>query len=194
MNIEIYTEYTPNPDSLKFVANKVIAPNRSLDFKEVSDTEEAPLAKALFDFPYVNGVFIANNFVTIKKVEGPEWVEIIPEIKTFLKEFITAEKAVLSPDFDKKRQEKTVAEMGAEVSELDLKIIELLNTYVKPAIEKDGGNIVFKSFDNGVVTLGLQGACSGCPSSTQTLKQGIEGLLKRMVPEVETVVAEDDGQ
>lgn len=192
MNIEIYTEYTPNPDSLKFVANKVIAPNRSLDFKEVSDAEEAPLAKALFDYPYVNGVFIANNFVTIKKVEGPEWIEIIPEIKAFLKDYITQEKAVLSPDFDKKQSEKRAAELGGESSELDIKISELLDTYVKPAIEMDGGNIVFKSFDSGVVTVMLQGACSGCPSSTATLKQGIEGLLKRMVPEVESVVAEQE--
>lgn len=191
MNIEIYTEYTPNPDSLKFVANKVIAPNRSLDFKDVTETEEAPLAKALFDFPYVNGVFIANNFVTIKKIDGPEWVEIIPDLKAFLKEFITAEKAVLSPNFDKVQQEKRSAELGGNSSDLDLKISELLDTYVRPAIEMDGGNIVFKSFDSGVVTVILQGACSGCPSSTQTLKQGIEGLLKRMVPEVESVVAEE---
>ena len=192
MNIEIYTEYTPNPDSLKFVfASKVIAPNRSLDFKGVSEAEDAPLAKALFDFPYVNGVFIANNFVTVKKVDGPEWIELIPEVKEFLKEYISAEKPVLSPDFDKNRQEKRAAETGGDNAEIDLKISELLDTYVKPAIEMDGGNIIFKSFDSGVVTVTLQGACSGCPSSTQTLKQGIEGLLKRMVPEVESVVAEE---
>lgn len=192
MNIEIYTEYTPNPDSLKFVfANKVVAPNRSLDFKDVSETEDAPLAKALFDFPYVNGVFIANNFVTIKKVEGPEWIELIPEIKEFLKTYAAAEKPVLSPDFDKNRQEKRAEEASGANAEIDLKISELLDAYVKPAIEMDGGNIIFKSFDAGVVTVTLQGACSGCPSSTQTLKQGIEGLLKRMVPEVESVVAEE---
>lgn len=185
MIIEIYTEYTPNPESLKFVANKMLLPGNSVDFREASQVKDAPLAEALFQqFAFVKGVFISNNFVTITKNSSEqEWIELVPEVKSFLKQYLTENKPVVNVSA---ASEKTAE--GA--NDLESKIINVLNTYVKPAVEMDGGNISFKSYNEGIVTVMMQGSCSGCPSSTLTLKSGIEGLLKRMVPEVTEVVAE----
>lgn len=188
--IEIYTEYTPNPDSLKFVTNRMLLPQLNLDCRNVQEAEEVPLAKGLFEFPYVNGVFVANNFVTVSKKPGYDWDEIILEVKEFLKEYIKEGKPVVTPNYKPAHQETAAAIANGKEGELEGRIRELLDTYVKPAVENDGGAIQFKSFNEGTVTLILQGSCSGCPSSTVTLKNGIEGLLKRMVPEVREVVAE----
>jgi len=185
--VEIYTEMTPNPESVKFVTNKHILPNFQLDFKAKELASGSALATALFEIPFVNGVFIANNFVTITKKAEYDWFEITPELKEAVKKFLLSgakpvDDALLPKDII---QEQTP---GAEINAED-KIKDLLEKYVKPAIQMDGGHIEFRSFENGVVKLSLQGSCSGCPSSTLTLKSGIEGLLKRMVPEVETVEA-----
>jgi len=186
--IEIYTEMTPNPESLKFVTNRHILPNFQLDFRTKEMSNGSELAKALFENPNVNGVFLANNFVTITKKAESDWFEITPELKEAVKNFIQSGKkpvddALLPKDLLQEDPTQT------EVNPIN-KIKDLLDKYVKPAIQMDGGHIEFKSFDEGVVTLSLQGSCSGCPSSTLTLKAGIEGLLKRMVPEVTEVVAE----
>lgn len=185
--IEIYTEMTPNPESLKFVTNRHILPNFQLDFRSRDMSEGSALAKTMFDIPFVNGVFIANNFVTITKKADYDWFEITPELKEAIRKFLQSgqkpvEDALLPKDV---QQEATAASESPEE-----KIKELLDKYVKPAIQMDGGHIEFKSFENGLVKLSLQGSCSGCPSSTITLKSGIEGLLKRMVPEVQEVVAD----
>ena len=186
--IEIYTEYTPNPDSLKFVTNRHILPNYQLDFKTRELAENSALAKALYEIPFVNGVFIANNFVTITKKAEYEWFEISPELKDAIRKFLlSGQKPVDDVLLPKDVQQ---APAVTEDSDPETKIKELLDKYVKPAVQGDGGHIEFKSFDKGIVTLSLQGSCSSCPSSTITLKSGIEGLLKRMVPEVEEVVAE----
>lgn len=186
--IEIYTEYTPNPDSLKFVTNRHILPNYQLDFKTRELAENSALAKALYDIPFVNGVFIANNFVTITKKAEYEWFEISPELKDAIRKFLlTGQKPVDDVLLPKDVQQ---APTVTDASDPETKIKELLDKYVKPAVQGDGGHIEFRSFEKGVVTLALQGSCSSCPSSTITLKSGIEGLLKRMVPEVEEVVAE----
>lgn len=190
MVIEIYTEYTPNPDSLKFVSNRMLYPNNSIDFGEPEGLERSPLAKELFDKPYVQGVFIANNFVTITRAPGVGWEGIIPEVKELLKKFINDERTAVDTEAVLSAQKQAVEE-GEVGSEIELKIRQLLDTYVKPAVEMDGGAIVFKSFDEGKLTLIMQGSCSGCPSSTVTLKNGIEGLMNRMVPEVKEVVAID---
>jgi Fe-S cluster biogenesis protein NfuA len=187
--IEIYTEMTPNPESLKFVTNRHILPNFQLDFKTRELASGSALAKALFEIPFVNGVFIANNFVTITKNAEYEWIEITPELKEALKQFLQSgakpvDDALLPKDI---LQEQNPA---ATNDDPETKIKDLLDKYVKPAVQMDGGHIEFKSFEDGVVTLALQGSCSSCPSSTLTLKSGIEGLLKRMVPEVEEVIAE----
>ncbi|MFM2307703.1 MAG: hypothetical protein RLZZ367_2372 [Bacteroidota bacterium] len=186
--IEIYTEYTPNPDSLKFVTNRHILPNYQLDFKTRELAENSALAKALYDIPFVNGVFIANNFVTITKKAEYEWFEISPELKDAIRKFLlSGQKPVDDVLLPKDVQQ---APAVTDASDPETKIKELLDKYVKPAVQGDGGHIEFRSFEKGVVTLALQGSCSSCPSSTITLKSGIEGLLKRMVPEVEEVVAE----
>jgi len=185
MVIEIYTEYTPNPESLKFVSNKMLLPNNSVDFREKESVKNAPLAEALFNqFGFVKGVFISNNFVTLTKGDAQlEWIEVVPEVKQFLKQYLSEEKPVVNIV-------ETKAAEAVNGNELENKIINVLDTYVRPAVEMDGGNIRFKSYNEGIVTVMMQGSCSGCPSSTLTLKSGIEGLLKRMVPEVKEVVAE----
>jgi len=186
--IEIYTEQTPNPESLKFVTNKMLAKGTSIDCRDVESAKEVPLAMELFSFPFVNGVFIANNFVTVSKKPGYDWNEIVPEVKAFLRNYITEEKPVVTENYTPLAHSQPVS--SGKESELETRIKELLEMYVKPAVEMDGGAIQFKSFHEGIVTLMLQGSCSGCPSSMVTLKAGIEGMLKRMVPEVKEVVAE----
>ena len=179
--ITIYAEKTPNPESMKFVANKMILPNDSVDFRSKELVENCPMAEELFVFDFVKGVFIMNNFVSVTKKADYEWFDIIPQLKKFVQEYLEAEKPIVS------EKEELTAE---EESEVVQKIKQLLEDHVKPAVEMDGGAIDFKSFDDGVVTVLMKGSCSGCPSSTLTLKAGIENLLKRMIPEVEAVEAE----
>lgn len=193
--IMLYTEQTPNPESLKFVTNKIIYKGTA-DFREESLAKEwSPLASELFDFPYVKGVYICNNFVTVTKEFNYSWEDIMLKLKEFIKSYVSDGKEILKDGFEEAMRAKE-EEMGVgyeytgDEVELVKKIKELIDTYVKPAVEMDGGNIEFKSFDKGVVTVVLQGSCSGCPSSTVTLKSGIEGMLKRMVPEVTEVVSE----
>jgi Fe-S cluster biogenesis protein NfuA len=180
--LTIYAESTPNPLTMKFVVNKMLLPEGlSLDFPEVSGTTDAPLAAGLFQFSGVTGVFMAANFITVSKAAAIEWSDLIPILKTYIKGFIESGEPLVI------LQQKNTAHTGSEIDE---KIKELLEEYIRPAVEEDGGAISFKSFDKGVVTVTLQGSCSGCPSSTLTLKAGIENLLKRMLPEVTEVVSE----
>jgi len=193
--VMLYTEQTPNPESLKFVTNKIIYKGTA-DFREEPLAQEwSPLATELFAFPYVKGVYICNNFVTITKEFNYSWEDIMLKLKEFIKGYVTEDKAILNEGFAEAMKARE-AELGAgaeytgDEAELVAKIKELIDTYVKPAVEMDGGNIEFKSFNQGIVTVILQGSCSGCPSSTVTLKSGIEGMLRRMVPEVKEVVSE----
>jgi Fe-S cluster biogenesis protein NfuA len=186
--ISIYTEATPNPDSLKFVMNKMLLTGASVDFEKGDDVSYAPLAEALFsNFDFIKGVFIMNNFVTIRKNPDIEWFEVKSAVSEFIKTYVSEGKTIVS-----EIPAKTVVTGDGDENAVVEKIKNMLDQYVKPAVEMDGGAIEFKSFDNGIVTLMLQGSCSGCPSSTVTLKSGIEGLLKRMVPEVKEVVAYDE--
>lgn len=187
--VEIYTESTPNPKMLKFVSTSVLLPNEMLECKDKEEAVLSPLAQAFFEFDYIDSVFISNDFVTLSKKETEEeWFELSFELKAFLKDYILAGKEIVSPAFFE--QQKELRKEQAKVVGIDAQIIELLVKYVKPAVEMDGGNIEFKSFDEGKVSLIMQGACSGCPSSSATLKDGIEAMLKRMVPQVTEVVAE----
>lgn len=181
--ITIYAEATPNPESMKFVVNKMILPNDSADFRTKERAASSPLAAALFEKSYVNGVFIMNNFISITKTHDTIWSEVIPEVKDFLKSWLEEGKEVVSLNKDLSEEES---------DEIVNKIKKLLDDHVKPAVEMDGGAISFKSFSEGVVTVVMKGSCSGCPSSTFTLKAGIENLLKRMVPEVIAVEAEPE--
>lgn len=183
--IDIYTEMTPNPETMKFVTNIMLFPNNSADFADEASAKESALATELFGFPFVKGVFIMNNFVTVTKTPDSEWMEIIPTLREFVKNYVEDGKEIISKEYVPSNRETVHNE-----AEVITKIREMLENYVKPAVEMDGGAIQFKSFHEGKVTLMLQGSCSGCPSSMITLKAGIEGLLKRMVPEVQEVVAE----
>lgn len=193
--VMIYTEQTPNPETLKFVTNKMLF-NGTADFRTVDEADEwSPIAKALFQLPYVKGVYLCNNFVTVTKELNYGWEDIKMQTKKFIKDYVEAGKEIIKDGFTEAMAQKE-AEQGlgyqytGDEMELVKKIKSLIDTYVKPAVEMDGGNIEFKHFKEGVVTVVLQGACSGCPSSTVTLKSGIEGMLKRMVPEVTEVVSE----
>ncbi len=192
--VMLYTEQTPNPETLKFVTNKMLY-RGTADFREEAlATEWSPLATALFGFPYVKGVYICNNFVTVTKEFNYMWEDIMLPMKEFIKSYVSDEKEIILTGFEEAmaaiEAEANAAVYSGEDGELIKKIKDLIDTYVKPAVEMDGGNIEFKSFNQGIVTVVLQGSCSGCPSSTVTLKSGIEGMLKRMVPEVREVVSE----
>ena len=188
--ISIYTEMTPNPETMKFVANKLLYPGKSIDFPEASAAEPSPLAQELFGFPFVRAVFIASNFITLTRTTpATDWQEVIPSIRQFLKEYLEEGKPVIDESKVPEIKSDEVVLTGDE-SDVVKRIQEILENYVKPAVEMDGGAIQFKSFKDGKVNLMLQGSCSGCPSSMITLKAGIEGMMKRMIPEVQEVVAE----
>ena len=192
-------ESNPNPSTMKFVANYYLIKEGSFEFTTVEEAKHSPLAAHLFDFPFVKGVFISSNFVTVTKDEQTEWYEIQNEIKEAIKLFLESGESVLLAsvvDLVLKKEEESKAQdtpeqskSNAENSELITKIESILEEYVKPAVEQDGGAISFDSFDDGVVKVKLQGACSGCPSSSITLKQGIESLMVKMLPEVKSVEA-----
>ena len=189
--ISIYTEMTPNPETMKFVANKLLYPGKSIDFPDVESSRPSPLAVEIFGFPFIKSVFIASNFVTLTKTSETDWNDVIPSIRLFLKEWLEEGKPVIN-------EEEIIVtkaegnEIAADDDDVVKRIKELLENYVKPAVEMDGGAIQFKSYREGTVNLMLQGSCSGCPSSMITLKSGIEGMMKRMIPEVKEVVAESE--
>ncbi|WPP48398.1 NifU family protein [Catalinimonas niigatensis] len=185
-NVHIYLESNPNPNSLKFVTNLVLIPEgESFDFPDADSAAHAPLAQELFDIEHVERVFYMNNFITVTKSEAVEWVEIQDKVKQHIKQYLEEGKPILIDD---------AMANGSAIQEDDSesvkKIKGILDEYIRPAVEQDGGAISFHSFDDGVVKVLLQGSCSGCPSSTVTLKAGIENLLKTMLPnEVKEVEA-----
>ena len=189
--ISIYTEMTPNPETMKFVANKLLYPGKSIDFQDESTSGPSPLAKELFGFPFIKSVFIASNFVTLTKTpETENWQDVIPSVKQFLKEYIENGGTIINEDEIAAIKQEASNTIVADDDDVVKRIKELLDNYVRPAVEMDGGAIQFKSYNEGIVNLMLQGSCSGCPSSMITLKSGIEGMMKRMIPEVKEVVAE----
>ncbi|MEK7254251.1 MAG: NifU family protein [Bacteroidota bacterium] len=192
--VMLYTEQTPNPESLKFVTNRMLY-RGTADFKEEAFAREwSPLAAALFDQPFVKGVYITNNFVTVSKEFNYEWSDIMLRLKDFIKKYVEEGGEIVQEGFadamQKVEAERHAVQFTGEDGDTAKRIKELIDTYVKPAVEMDGGNIEFKSYNQGTVYVIMQGACSGCPSSTVTLRAGIEGMLKRMVPEVQEVVQE----
>ena len=175
---------------MKFVANKLLYPGKSIDFPDAETAKPSPLATELFGFPFIKAVFIASNFVTLTKTTETDWQDVIPSIRQFLKEYLEEGKPVINEEEVVITKQDSSNEVLADDDDVVKRIKELLENYVKPAVEMDGGAIQFKSYDDGVVNLMLQGSCSGCPSSMITLKAGIEGMMKRMIPEVKEVVAE----
>ena len=188
--ISIYTEMTPNPETMKFVANKLLYPGKSIDFPDADSAKPSPLATELFGFPFIKAVFIASNFVTLTKVADIDWNDAIPSVRQFLKEYLEEGKAIINEEELAAIKQTSSNEVSADDDDVVKRIKELLDNYVRPAVEMDGGAIQFKNYEAGTVTLAMQGSCSGCPSSMITLKAGIEGMMKRMIPEVKEVVAE----
>lgn len=193
--ITVYAEITPNPSTMKFVANKyLLLTGDSAEFTSMEDAKGfSPLAEELFNFPFVKGVFIASNFVTVTKNDALSWDFVTMELRDFIRTYLAEGKEVLiqmpSPKAPVATDDSPAKEYAP--SEYDDAIRGLLDEYVRPAVEGDGGAIEFRNFEDGVVTVVLKGSCSGCPSSTATLKGGIENLLQQHLPEVKEVVAEE---
>ena len=189
--IEVYAEVTPNPSVMKFGTNKALT-STDVEFKNIDEaSQSSPLAQAIFNFPFVKEVFISENYISITKFEMVEWNEVYPEVRTFIRTYLQEGKDIIK-ELPKQETKQNVEIPKENLSETSAKIVDILDEYIKPAVASDGGNIAFRSYneDTKVVSVILQGACSGCPSSTVTLKNGIETMLKEMLPnQINEVVA-----
>ncbi len=190
----VYAESTPNPSVMKFVANKTLVP-KAYEYKDSYEAVQSPLAMALFNFPFVKEVFINNNHVSVMKFDVVEWDEIAMEIREFLRNFFIQDKPIINEDLNSNGSGDSFSALDTAKktrTKIEREIISILEEYVEPAVANDGGQIVLHSFEEGTKTVKviLKGACSGCPSSTVTLKNGIETILKQMLPgEVKSVEA-----
>lgn len=187
--VSVYAESTPNPSVMKFVANKKLV-SESLEFKNIDEAKNAPLPLKLFHFAFVKEVFISENYVSITKFEVNNWDEVVMEIREFIRSFIEEGNIIIEHHETSNSKEDKI--YTKNLDPLEAQIVSILDEYIKPAVASDGGNIQFESYDpsNKSVQVILQGACSGCPSSTFTLKNGIENMLKEMMPgKIENVVA-----
>ena len=192
--IEVYAEVTPNPSVMKFGSNKSLT-QTDVEYKNIDEaSKSSPLAQAIFNFPFVKEVFISDNYISVTKYDMVEWNDVFTEVRTFIREYLVSGKTIIK---ELPTEEKTALENKAESPKVQLEgisaqIVDILDEYIKPAVASDGGNIAFRSYDeeHKIVSVVLQGACSGCPSSTATLKNGIENLLKEMLPDkINEVVA-----
>ena len=186
----IYAESTPNPTTMKFVANKKLV-NHSVEAKSPEEAKKINIAQKLFMFPFVENVFLSNNFISITKNRSVEWEDIAMQLREFILDFINNNKIEILDNWKSNsinlNKTKKIKQSNKEI---DSKIISLIDNYIKPAVESDGGAIEFHSFENGTVTVVLKGSCSGCPSSQATLKNGVEQLLKDKVGDkIKEVVA-----
>ena len=198
--VTIYAEMTPNPNTMKFVADHMLLSSGEIvEFLSPTDAKGySTLAEALFNFPFVSRIFIAQNFVTVYKNDMIEWSDVSLEMRDFIREWLMENEKAVQKIPEKSKIEivsdsktKTTNISPIINTEMDQKIVDLINEYIQPAVEQDGGAIHFQSYneDNGQVTVVLKGSCSGCPSSTATLKGGVENLLKSHIPEINEVVA-----
>ncbi|MDN3618694.1 NifU family protein [Polaribacter undariae] len=192
--IEVYAEATPNPSVMKFGSSKSLT-QTDVEYKNIDEaSKSSPLAQAIFNFPFVKEVFISDNYVSVTKYDMVEWNDVYAEVRTFIREYLVSGKTIIKelPTEEKLASESKVAEPQVALEGISAQISDILDEYIKPAVASDGGNIAFRSYDeeNKIVRVVLQGACSGCPSSTATLKNGIESLLKEMLPnQINEVVA-----
>ncbi|WP_127136559.1 NifU family protein [Flagellimonas oceanensis] len=190
--ITVYAEVTPNPAVMKFVSNKKIVPS-TYEFKNIDEAKESPLAMELFHLPFVKEVFMDENYVSVTKYDVSDWEEINMQLREFIRDYLADGKDVVTAEAIQKSKETVEQKkVGTDYDDTSLQIIDILEEYVKPAVAGDGGNILFQSYEeeSGTVSVILQGACSGCPSSTFTLKNGIETMLKNMMGEkIKEVVA-----
>ena len=201
MNYSIYAESTPNPKVMKFVSNRMLA-DQSIEFIDSIDAEKIPMIKKIFELPFVKSIFLSKNFISIAKKDNIEWREITLELRSFITkilnedeiqnytENIIVEKRDTITNKVIKPSKKIQISGNEPTTEIEKNIVGLLNEYIRPAVEGDGGAIEFDSYEKGIVKVVLKGACSGCPSSTATLKQGIESLLiQKLGDEIKEVVA-----
>ena len=179
----IQTEYTPNPATLKFLPGREVLAKGTADFPDRASAQRSPMAESLFEIEGVERVFLGSDFVTVTKSEDKDWAVMKPAILAAIMEHFTQGRPVLTGEAGQASEDE------GEDSEIVAQIKELLDTRVRPAVAQDGGDIIFQSYENGVVSLYMQGSCSGCPSSTATLKMGIENMLKHYIPEVTEVRA-----
>lgn len=182
----IQTEVTPNPNALKFIPGEDISQDGPIHFASIEDAKASPLARKLFSIEGVGAVFFGSDFVTITKKDDIDWNILKPEILVNLMDHLVAK----LPIFDEKREGRNSS--LENLGDLEKQIVEIIETRVRPSVAMDGGDIIYKGFENGVVMLELRGACAGCPSSTVTLKNGIESMLKYYVPEVLSVEATNE--
>jgi Fe-S cluster biogenesis protein NfuA len=180
----IQTESTPNPNTLKFLPGRDVMTHGTADFADAAAAQRSPLAGRLFAIDGVGRVFFGSDFITVGKGEAVDWAVLKPQVLAAIMDHFTSGAAVLTDD-------EAVKASDGEDSDVVAQIKELIETRVRPAVANDGGDIIFRSFEDGVVYLHMQGSCSGCPSSTATLKHGIENMLRYYVPEVQGVEAVD---
>ncbi len=179
--IKVFPESTPNPNAKKFITTKLLT-SGSVDYPNAESAQMVPFVRDLFKFSFVSSIFAAGNFITVNITEGTDWADVESILIEYIIAGLEAGQTVVI--------ESNTETGNYEGTDIEKRIQQILKDYVQPAVEQDGGAIAFKSFKEGIVTVELRGSCSGCPSSTYTLKGGIEGLLKRMVPEVQEVVAD----
>ena len=196
MPVSIYAEMTPNPKVMKFVSNKLLLKSDSAEFRNIDEAKLSPLATKLFHFPFVKEFFISGNYIAIAKFDIVEWDDVAQEVRVFITEFIQDGGVVVHEEqLIASQEEKTELGSGPilnpkNLGEVEARIVDILEEYIKPAVAQDGGNIAFMAYKEKIVEVQLQGACSGCPSSTMTLKNGILSILQKMLPTlVDDVVA-----
>ena len=194
--VSIYAEMTPNPKVMKFVSNKLLLQTDSAEFRNIEEAKPSPLATKLFHFPFVKEVFISGNYIAIAKFDVVEWDAVAQEVRVFITEFLTEGGVAVHEDQLQPAESATSDADGSlavrpeDMGEIEGRIVDILEEYIKPAVAQDGGNIAFMGYKDKIVEVQLQGACSGCPSSTMTLKNGILSILQKMLPTlVEDVVA-----
>jgi Fe-S cluster biogenesis protein NfuA len=191
--IQVYAETTPNPNVIKFVCNKLLT-SQLIEVSSLEDAEHVPFAKALFEFDYVKEIFMSNNYISIAKKDAIEWYEITAELQSFIRQYLQDDGIVVTENYISKtiKVHEEIVQNTSNLDSVSKEIIAVLDEYIKPAVTADGGNIMFQSYDKNtkIVEVVLQGACSGCPSSTITLKNGIEATLKQVLPnKINEVVA-----
>lgn len=197
MNYSLYVESTPNPEVMKFVSNKILI-DGNIEILDVKDAQDISIAKELFNFPFVKSLFLSQNFISITKTNHVKWDDIAMQLRVFLVDFLNKSEKLGNPKKIDNQEPISINTDSKNISNKShftgdaQKIENILEEYIKPAVESDGGSITLSSFKNGIVTVNLSGACSGCPSSTLTLKQGIESLLKQKLGEkIKEVIAKE---
>ena len=183
----IQTELTPNPETIKFLPGRVVMKEGTVFFQSKAEAQNSPLAKKLFSIDGVKGVFFGNDFITITKTEKSDWQALKPIVMGSIMDNYNSGEDIVTKEFIEEKKQSSPSSITEENTDIIKQIKELLDTRVRPAVAMDGGDIVYQDFKEGIVYLHMQGACSGCPSSTATLKMGIENMLKHYIPEVKEV-------